>query len=91
MTGALFLKGHGYRTGCVGKWHVGWTWPHKSEDRDDVDFRRPIQNGPTAVGVDYFFGISPHTPILPSGKFRGISGTNDYGDFCVQVNRGGNR
>lgn len=163
-TVASFLKLHGYRTGCVGKWHLGWTWPTNSDERTDVDFRRPIQDGPCDVGFDTFFGISasldmapyvyveddtptavpdritpaqengsmgfwrggpiapdfdhaevlpkltekavefidasssgdspfflyfplpaPHTPILPTKQFQGVSGTNAYGDFCVQV------
>ena len=28
---------------------------------------------------------APHTPILPTGKFVGKSGTNPYGDFVLQV------
>ena len=28
---------------------------------------------------------APHTPILPLPKFQGKSGTNEYGDFCLQV------
>jgi arylsulfatase A-like enzyme len=28
---------------------------------------------------------SPHTPILPTDRFRGKSGTNAYGDFVLQV------
>lgn len=28
---------------------------------------------------------APHTPILPAPEFRGRSGTNEYGDFCLQV------
>jgi arylsulfatase A len=27
VTIASFLKGHGYRTACIGKWHLGWNWP----------------------------------------------------------------
>lgn len=26
-TVASFLRDHGYRTDCVGKWHLGWDWP----------------------------------------------------------------
>ena len=28
---------------------------------------------------------APHTPILPTGKFKGKTGTNAYGDFTLQV------
>jgi arylsulfatase A-like enzyme len=31
----------------------------------------------------YFPLPAPHTPILPSAKFRGKSGTNEYGDFVL--------
>ena len=162
MTVASFLKSQGYRTACVGKWHLGWTWPKKGPGMDEVDFAQPIGDGPTTVGFDQFFGISasldmppyvyvrddavtampdrtvaattgkgfyragpispdfefedvlprmtreavsfidtqaksdapfflyfplpaPHTPILPVKEFQGKSGTNAYGDFCVQV------
>lgn len=33
----------------------------------------------------YFPLPAPHTPILPTEPFRGKSGTNAYGDFCLQV------
>ena len=33
----------------------------------------------------YFPLPAPHTPILPSEPFRGASGTNEYGDFCLMV------
>ncbi len=162
MTVASLLKTAGYRTACVGKWHLGWTWAKRSDKEDDVDYGRPIADGPTSVGFDYFFGISasldmapyvyvendrvtaeptgwtagssgkqmwregaiapdfrhedvlptltskalawidqsaksgepfflyfplpaPHTPILPRAQFRGKSGTNEYGDFCLEV------
>ena len=176
MTVPSLLKSHGYNTGCVGKWHLGWSWGKKANMTEpvdsfrdtpdfpgnDVDFSLPITGGPTAVGFDYYFGISasldmapyvyvendrvtaqpdriipektgkqfwregpiapdfahedvlptltrkavqyvddhaqqdapfflyfplpaPHTPILPLPQFQGKSGTNEYGDFCLQV------
>lgn len=33
----------------------------------------------------YFPLPAPHTPILPTPEFQGKSGTNSYGDFCLQV------
>jgi arylsulfatase A-like enzyme len=33
----------------------------------------------------YFPLPAPHTPIIPTAEFRGVSKTNAYGDFCVQV------
>jgi arylsulfatase A-like enzyme len=27
MTIATLAKQHGYRTACIGKWHLGWDWP----------------------------------------------------------------
>jgi len=72
MTVASFLRGHGYHTACVGKWHVGLDWPLKdggtaTEDGDawSVDYAAPIGNGPTTLGFDEFFGISASLDMPP--------------------------
>ena len=59
LTVPEFLRQHGYRTACVGKWHLGMDWPLKEGNRSgkivtgwEVDYARPIANGPTAVGFD---------------------------------------
>lgn len=162
VTVASLLRAQGYRTACVGKWHLGWHWAKRGPAPEDVDYSQPIAGGPTAVGFDEFFGISasldmppyvyvendhvtappdrivpagtgkgfwregpiapdfrhedvlatltrraerfivenardgrpfflyfplpaPHTPILPRPEFQGKSGTNAYGDFCLEV------
>lgn len=63
---ATLLKGRGYRTACVGKWHLGLGWQTKGDyalpatyqdpnvDQDlcftGIDFTAPITDGPTSMG-----------------------------------------
>jgi arylsulfatase A len=68
-TVASYLKDHGYRTACVGKWHLGLDWCRSDgsfpASEGEVDYARPIQNGPTTFGFDYFFGISASLDMPP--------------------------
>ncbi|HEX4142832.1 MAG TPA: sulfatase-like hydrolase/transferase [Pirellulales bacterium] len=62
------LKAEGYRTACIGKWHLGWDWdaiknpgaappdPKLGYAADAFDWSKPIAGGPTAQGFDYYFG-----------------------------------
>ena len=72
MTVAAFLKQEGYHTACVGKWHVGMNWPQNdgsppgnSSDPKKIDYLKPIESGPTALGFDSFFGISASLDMVP--------------------------
>jgi arylsulfatase A-like enzyme len=72
LTVPALLKQHGYETACLGKWHVGQDWPLKdggfAKDYDDgwkVDYMKPILTGPTALGFDYFFGLSASLDMPP--------------------------
>lgn len=62
LTVASLLKGRGYRTSCVGKWHLGMDWPSSG---GAVDYTKPIRNGPTAVGFDEYYGISASLDMPP--------------------------
>lgn len=76
-TVASMLQSHGYRTACIGKWHLGMDWeilPGKKiselsiETPDqvaNVDYAKPIRNGPNTVGFDYYFGISASLDMVP--------------------------
>ena len=65
LTVASLLKAHGYRTACIGKWHLGLEWALNSDDPEDVDFGRPIRRGPRELGFDTFFGISASLDMPP--------------------------
>ncbi len=67
LTMPQMLQAQGYRTACVGKWHVGLTF----FDRDGqaihedgleavkrIDYARRIEGGPLDVGFDSFFGTA---------------------------------
>lgn len=59
MTVASMLRKHGYRTACVGKWHLGLGQAKKT------DYDKPLAPGPNDVGFDYFFGIPASLDMPP--------------------------
>ncbi|HUR60439.1 MAG TPA: arylsulfatase, partial [Opitutaceae bacterium] len=61
------LKERGYRTACIGKWHLGWNWdaimkpgakadPTTGYAPDAFDWTKRIPGGPCDNGFDYYFG-----------------------------------
>lgn len=59
VTLASLLKDQGYRTGLVGKWHLGF------DGGIAFDYARPLRGGPADRGFDFFFGIHASTDIPP--------------------------
>ena len=70
LTLPAMLRQQGYTTAAFGKWHLGFDWPTKdgkaAASRDglgNIDFTKPIPNGPSARGFDYYFGVDlPNYP-----------------------------
>ncbi|MFA9452912.1 MAG: sulfatase-like hydrolase/transferase [Candidatus Aminicenantaceae bacterium] len=67
LTWARLMQECGYRTGFVGKWHLGlWYRSQKLEgfqrqftmNEDEIDFSQPVVGGPCDLGFDYFFGTA---------------------------------
>lgn len=66
FTLADLFHGEGYRTACIGKWHLGFGSPDMP-GWDDVlgpDYNRELRPGPLECGFDYFWGV-PHVGQLP--------------------------
>ena len=65
VTLAKFLKENGYQTAGIGKWHLGWDWNNIEEGVENVDFSKPVKNGPTTLGFDYFYGFCGSLDMAP--------------------------
>ena len=65
LTLAQMLREQGYATACIGKWHIGMSFHDKEgklitdgtiEGVKQIDYSRPIPDGPIHRGFDHFFG-----------------------------------
>src|SRR5271166_3513497 len=56
---ASLLKGRGYTTACVGKWHLGLG------KANPTDYKAKLTPGPNSLGFDYFFGIPASLDMPP--------------------------
>lgn len=54
MTIGSLMRGQGYATAMVGKWHLGMDFPGEPGHRD---WSKPVRDMPLDKGFDYFYGI----------------------------------
>ena len=64
-TMASMLRKQGYTTAGIGKWHLGWDWNNIDAGKDQVDFSKPVENGPTTRGFDYYYGFCGSLDMAP--------------------------
>ena len=66
LTVADVMKRSGYHTACIGKWHLGMDLPvTKQGGQQRIDHTTRIENGPNAMGFDYYFGVTASLDMPP--------------------------
>lgn len=77
-TVATLLHKSGYKTACVGKWHLGLDWALRDNakppytgnawdirDTGNIDYTGPVHGGPSDHGFDYSYIIPASLDIAP--------------------------
>ena len=64
LTLARYLKGQGYHTGVVGKWHLGLDFK-RMEKHTSIDYQMPVRWGPNDFGFNESFVIPASLDFPP--------------------------
>lgn len=77
MTIGKLMKGAGYKTAIVGKWHLGFG------NEYPVNWNNELKPGPLELGFDYYFGVpvlNSHPPFVYVENHK-VLGLNDNDPF----------
>lgn len=87
LTIADMLRQKGYRTACIGKWHLGLEFTtvdgkspyfNTGSGKTNIAFDKPLLQGPNDAGFDYFFGIGGSADLPPYIYIRNREFTGHY-------------
>ena len=98
MTVADLFQGKGYRTACIGKWHLGMDWGggmrgekgyNMRNNSEGIDFTKPIQNTAIVNGFNEYFGIAASLDMPPYVFIRNDRVTEQPTSSLKEEDKGG--
>lgn len=98
MTMADLFQRKGYRTACIGKWHLGMDWAggmrgekgyNMRNNSEGIDFTKPIQNTAIVNGFNEYFGIAASLDMPPYVFIRNDRVTEQPTSSLKEEDKGG--